>query len=142
MTITRLESESAVTVQEGGRGGFAVVFVILAMGDRCNQPPGISWRAYDTAVLLQVVSTILAIVAERVAEEHTPISTASGAASSSSPSVPAVASTGTTVQNLVPDPPLLEPFQCNYRCLHCTNRCTRREGHKFHSCWTCRHKRH
>ena len=38
-------------------------------------------------------------------------------------------------------PPLLQPFRCPYSCRWCEERCTRREGHKYHSCFDHRRRR-
>ena len=38
-------------------------------------------------------------------------------------------------------PPLLQPFRCPFACRWCEGQCTRREGHKYHSCFEHRHRR-
>ena len=36
---------------------------------------------------------------------------------------------------------LLIPFRCGYQCKWCPRECTRREGHRYHSCFNCRRRR-
>ncbi len=36
---------------------------------------------------------------------------------------------------------LLEPFRCGYKCKWCERECTKREGHRYHSCYQCRKRR-
>ena len=121
-----------------GRGGLLQSFFSLAMGDKGpgqNCPPGIYWASYSTPPLLETIQRILIVLSERaaeVADSDWQVEAGSTAASSQAPIPPRGNSGGA----------LLEPWTCGFRCKHCQNRCTRREGHSNHSCWDCRHKRH
>lgn len=114
-----------------GSGGFSPFdFVDVAMGSRGRGALGIDWESLDTETLAHILTTVWAILRARLTDltvDHPP------------PPVPSEPRDRRPSQ--VAGARLLTPERCEYHCLYCEERCTRRPGHTFHSCWEHRRRR-
>ena len=96
------------------------------------------WRQLDTHTLVCILSGVWQELSSRLLARY-PFPDTSGVHSVPSPSgsFTVIGDSRESSENV----PLRIPFQCEFKCRWCDAQCTRREGHRYHSCFHCRHRR-
>ena len=119
---------------QGGRGGFPLVVDLFqrAMGSR--RVLDTDWNSLGTETLALILSAVWAVLRSRL--------TGGGEIGDSVP--PPAPSPSFVRGRRAPQSSgsgLRSPFTCDFHCMFCESRCTRREGHTYHSCFEHRHRR-
>ena len=111
------------------------IFPMSHGGERrvSSVPPGIAWSCYTSSALLDTIKEITEELRRR--EE---VSTSSASGSWETVGAEGVTNAQEQGQNAQG---LKSPWTCGFHCRFCTQPCSRREGHTFHSCYEHRHRR-